>query len=234
MILGLATYKFINNDIEFNISQIEKAIKSSENIDMLCFGEAFLQGFDAFNWNYDNDKNIAISKDSNTMKRLEQMSKNYHIDIAFGYLEIDAKELYSSYAVIINGKLTYNYRRITIGWKEYSKTDFHYKEGQDILTFNYKGHDITIALCGDLWECPEKFKSNDLLIWPVYVNFTIDEWRIEAIGYAKQALIACNNTLMINSLSENPDCHGGCFYFQKGEIIKKIDFDIEEILSINL
>lgn len=49
MILGLATYKFINNDIEFNISQIEKAIKSSENIDILCFGEAFLQGFDAFN-----------------------------------------------------------------------------------------------------------------------------------------------------------------------------------------
>ena len=85
-----------------------------------------------------------------------------------------------------------------------------------------------------MWECPEKFKSNDLLIWPVYVNFTIDEWRIEAIGYAKQALIACNNTLMINSLSENPDCHGGCFYFQKGEIINKIDFVIEEILSINL
>ena len=75
MILGLATYKFINKDIEFNISQIEKAIKSSENIDMLCFGEAFLQGFDAFNWNYDNDKNIAISKDSNTMKRLEQLYK---------------------------------------------------------------------------------------------------------------------------------------------------------------
>ena len=107
MILGLAAYKFINNDMEFNISKIEKAIQSSKNIDMLCFGEAFLQGFDAFNWNYDNDKNIAISKDSNTMKRLEQMSKNYHIDIAFGYLEIDAEELYSSYAVIINGKLMY-------------------------------------------------------------------------------------------------------------------------------
>lgn len=46
---GLASYKFINNDIEFNISQIEKAIKVSNDIDMLCFREAFLQGFDAFN-----------------------------------------------------------------------------------------------------------------------------------------------------------------------------------------
>ena len=62
MRIGLAAYKFINNDIEFNINQIEKALQSANNIDMLCFGEAFLQGFDAFNWNYDNDKNIAISK----------------------------------------------------------------------------------------------------------------------------------------------------------------------------
>lgn len=234
MIIGLAAYKFINNNIEFNISQIKKAIRASKNIDMLCFGEAFLQGFDAFKWNYENDKDIAISKDSNIMKILEKMSKDYEIDLAFGYLEIDDEELYSSYAIIINGKLTYNYRRITIGWKEFSKTDFHYMEGKDILTFNYKGHNITIALCGDLWDCPEKFKNNGLLIWPVYVNFTIEEWKDEEIEYAEQALIACNNTLMINSLSENPDCHGGCFYFQNGKIVKKLDYNIEEILSITL
>ena len=53
MILGLVSYKFINNDTEFNISQIEKAIKQSRDIDILCFGEAFLQGFDVFNWNID-------------------------------------------------------------------------------------------------------------------------------------------------------------------------------------
>lgn len=60
MYIGLAEYKFINNDIEFNISQIEKALQSSNNIDMLCFGETFLQGFDSFNWNYELDKEIAI------------------------------------------------------------------------------------------------------------------------------------------------------------------------------
>ena len=232
MILGLVSYKFINNDTEFNISQIEKAIKQSRDIDVLCFGEAFLQGFDVFNWNYEHDKVIAISKDSATMKRLEQMSKDYNIDLAFGYLEIDNEDLYSSYAIIIDGKLTYNYRRISIGWKEYSLTDHHYKEGNEVLSFNYKGHDITIALCGDMWDCSEKFKSNDLLIWPVYVNFTIDEWKNEEIEYAKQALIACKNTLMINSLSENPDCYGGCFYFKDGQIKEKLDYNIEGILII--
>lgn len=234
MILGLAAYKFINKEIDFNISQIEKAIKSSKEIDLLCFGEAFLQGFDAFNWHYENDKNIAISKDSSVMKKLEKLSDDYNIDLAFGYLEKNGEELYSSYAVIINGKLTYNYRRITIGWKEYSKTDSHYKEGNDVLKFNYKGHNITVALCGDLWECPEKFKSEDLLLWPVYVNFTIDEWKNEEIEYSKQALIACNNTLMINSLSRNPDCSGGCFYFKDGKIKEKLNYNIEDILILEI
>lgn len=234
MKIGLAAYKFVNNDIEFNTSQIEKALQFAENINILCFGEAFLQGFDAFNWNYDNDKNIAISKDSNIMKKLEQMSKDYNIDLAFGYLEIDNEDLYSSYAIIIDGKLTYNYRRITIGWKKYWLTDHHYKEGNEVLTFNYKDHNITIALCGDMWDCPEKFKSNDLLIWPVYVNFTIEEWKDEEIEYAKQALLACSNTLMINSLSENPNCYGGCFHFKDGEIKNKLDYNIETILTIEI
>lgn len=234
MKIGLAAYKFINNDIEFNISQIEKALQSANNIDIICFGEALLQGFDAFNWNYDNDKNVAISMNSSIMKRLEQMSKDYNIDLAFGYLEIEKENLYSSYAIIIDGKLTYNYRRITVGWKEYWLTDRHYKEGNEVLTFDYKGHNITIALCGDMWDCPEKFKSNDLLIWPVYVNFTIEEWEVEEIEYAKQASIACNNTLMINSLSENPDCYGGCFYFKDGKIKYKLDYNIEGTLIVEL
>ena len=34
MILGLVSYKFINNDIKFNINQIEKAIEQSKNVDM--------------------------------------------------------------------------------------------------------------------------------------------------------------------------------------------------------
>ena len=232
MILGLVSYKFINNDMQFNISQIEKAIKQSRDIDILCFGEAFLQGFDTFNWNYEHDKVIAISKDSATMKRLEQISKDYNIDLAFGYLEIDNEDLYSSYAIIIDGKLTYNYRRISLGWKEVSLTDYHYKEGNEVVEFNYKGHNVVIALCGDMWEYPEKFKSNDLLLWPVYVNFSLDEWKNEEIEYAKQALIACKNTLMINSLSENPDCYGGCFYFKDGQIKEKLDYNIEGILII--
>ncbi len=132
MKIGLVSYEFINNDIEFNISQIEKALKGAHSMDLLCFGEAFLQGFDAFNWNYENDKEIAISKDSFLMQRIEKLSSQYHTDLLFGYLEKDSDSLYSSCAVIIDGKLKYNYRRISIGWKEFKITDDHYKEGNRI------------------------------------------------------------------------------------------------------
>ena len=232
MILGLVSYKFINNDMQFNISQIEKAIKQSKNIDMLCFGETFLQGFDAFDWNYEHDKDIAINKDSDVMKNFEQLSLDNNIDLAFGYLEKENEDLYSSYAIIISGKLTYNYRRISLGWKEVSLTDYHYKEGNEVVEFNYKGHNVVIALCGDMWEYPEKFKANDLLLWPVYVNFTLDEWQKYEQEYAEQALLACNNTLMINSLSDEPKSYGGAFYFKDGKIHKKTTYDKEEILIV--
>lgn len=150
MVIGLACYEFINNDVKFNISQIEKALQRCQNVDLLCFGEAFLQGFDAFCWDYNVDKTIAVSQNSAEIQQIEQLSKRYATDIAFGYLEKDCDKLYSSYAVIVDGKLAYNYRRISIGWKEYTKTDDHYAEGNCVLTFPYKERSLTVALCGDV------------------------------------------------------------------------------------
>ena len=43
--------------IAFNISQIEKALSAAQGrVDLLCFGEAFLQGFDSLSWDYETDK----------------------------------------------------------------------------------------------------------------------------------------------------------------------------------
>ena len=44
MRFGLASYEFRNNDISFNLSQIEKAIKEAKekDVQLLCFGETFL------------------------------------------------------------------------------------------------------------------------------------------------------------------------------------------------
>ena len=71
MRIGLAPYRFINSNVEYNICQVEKALKeASSKVDMLLFGETFLQGFDALTWEYNKDALIAVSQHSLEMTRL--------------------------------------------------------------------------------------------------------------------------------------------------------------------
>lgn len=233
--IGLAPYKFINNDISFNIAQIENAMNSAQNkVDLLCFGESFLQGFDALHWNYEYDKQIAISVDSTIMLQLCQMTLQYHVDLLLGYIEISNESIYSSCAVIENGQLIHNYRRISRGWKKCRLADEHYKEGIHTPGFLYHGQHLGIALCGDLWDFPERFKSNSPLIWPVYVDFTPDEWSQYEIEYAEQARLAARQTLMINSISEIPKSYGGAFHFVDGTRKERTVYGKEEILIVQL
>ena len=53
MKIGLASYRCENKNIEFNISRIERAMRKVQGkADLLCFGEAFLQGFDSLSLRY--------------------------------------------------------------------------------------------------------------------------------------------------------------------------------------
>lgn len=233
--IGLAVYKFINNDIKHNLSKIETALeRASSKVDIICFGETFLQGFDAFTWNYENDKDIAISCNDEVIFKLRKCTVDFSVGLMFGYLEKDEDKLYSSYMFIDKGKIIFNYRRLSKGWKEYSITDNHYCEGNDTKDFVYKEKIFRIALCGDLWEYPEKFKTKGVLLWPIYVNFSKEDWRDYEISYAKQANLVCHKALVINSISNDPDSVGGAFIFQNGRIVSSLPYDVEDILLVEI
>ena len=235
MKLGLASYRFRNGDIDFNLSQIEKALKECQGrADLLCFGETFLQGFDSLVWNYETDKNMAITQDSLQMRKLCDLTLRYGTDLLFGYIEKEGESLYSSCAVIEQGRLIHNYRRISQNWKEYNRTDNHYQEGTTTGEFRYHGHEIMIALCGDLWLFPERFQTKELLIWPVYVNFDLEEWKTCEQEYAQQALLACPKAVMINSITDDPVSHGNAFYFHNGNVENKLDYDTEKVLIVEV
>lgn len=235
MKIGLVSYEFINNEISFNISQMEKAMNSSQGkVDFLCFGESFLQGFDALNWNYEHDRQIAISNKSPIIQKLCSMTIQYGVDLLFGYIEKYDDSIYSSCAFIEKGKVAHNYRRISKGWKEYKISDEHYKEGNHIIEFLYQKQRLMIALCGDIWDFPEKFKTNGILIWPVYVDFTLEEWQVYETEYAEQASLAANRTLMINSISKKPKSCGGAFVFVNGKTQNKLPYDMEDILIVEI
>ena len=235
MRIGLAAYEFRNNDIFFNLRQIEKALQEVRgHADLLCFGEAFLQGFDALSWEYEKDKLIAVSRDSEIMNTLCRMTQEYGTDLLTGYIEKDAEALYSSCAVISEGKIVHHYRRISKGWKEFTRTDSHYREGTVAEAFEYKGRMIQIALCGDLWDFPERFATDKPLIWPVYVNYSPDEWQTEAQEYACQAGRVSPLTLMVNSISGNPDAFGGAFVFENGKVCRMLSPGQEGILLTDI
>lgn len=237
MKIGLVSYEFKNGKIEYNIKKIEKAIISANGkADLLCFGETFLQGFGSLSWNYETDKDVAIAKDSLIMEKLKKLSEKYKIDLGIGYIEREKEKIYSSFIVIEKGKTIHNYRRITKNWKEYSITDEHYCEGEISDTFIYKNREFKIALCGDMWICPKKFKTSGILLWPVYCNFTKDEWEnTEQYDYAKQSKLASNNVLLVNSITKDePISVGGAYYFKNGKIEKSLELDKEDILIVEM
>ncbi len=237
MKFALASKKFINNDIIYNLNCILESMKEAKtnNARFICFGETFLQGFDSLSWNYENDKNIAISQNDDIIKTIINESINLGIGVMFGYIEKEDEFLYSSY-LIIDKNVKYNYRRITKGWKEYSITDHHYKEGNVVEKITIDNLDIVIALCGDLWDKTNEFKIlKDLLIWPIYVNYSIDNWNNSLLDeYLLKAQEVSKKTLLINSFSNNPDAFGGSYYFNSGNIEKSLDMGIDGILYVNI
>ncbi len=236
MRLGLVSYLFENRNTAFNMSQIGKAMERMKGkADLLCFGEAFLQGFDSLCWDYEADREIAVELSSKEISQLRRWTLQYGMSLITGYIEKAEDKLYSSCIVISDGEIVHNYRRISKGWKEYSKTDSHYCEGTETGPFELYGKSITIALCGDLWDYPERFTTQHLLIWPVYVDFSVEEWENNELDeYAAQADFAAGNVLMVNSLSSDPVSHGGSFHFRDGQTAAKIPFDHEGILIVDI
>ena len=235
MRIGLVSYKCKNRDIGFGTAQIERAFREAfGRADALCFGEAFLQGFDSLCWDRRIDLELAVSRGSETMKRLCALTKEYDMALITGYIEREGENIYSSCAVIANGRIVHNYRRISRGWKEYDKTDEHYLEGENTDEFELLGTKIRLALCGDLWDHPERFKTDGLLIWPVFCSYPQEEWERDMISeYAAHAAEISAETLMVNPIDPETETVGGAFRFKDGRVTARTEFGREQILIVD-
>ncbi len=240
----LAAVGFKNNDIEFNKNQIINAIKNCpDNIDLILFGESFLQGFDALTWNFNIDKNIAISQNDKIIEEICSYANKKGVAISFGYFELCNNSIYSSQIVIDKfGEIIFNYRRISTGWKIKNAGE-HYKEGERFSTFNFENKSIVIALCGDLWydENIVKIKTlnPEVILWPVYTDFNYEQWNNSTkYEYAKQSNLLSSNVLYINSYRLDKDdfeiARGGAVLFSNGKIIDEIPAGKEGILIVHL
>ncbi len=235
MKIALASARIIDRDTAYNLSQMERYMKKTkaEGAELVCFGEAFVQGFNALSWQYEEDRKIALTTASREFAQIRNLTKEIGIDVLFGYNELARESIYSSCALISDGEILHNYRRISKGWKEYTQTDEHYKEGSSVEVFDYKSKKCVIGLCGDLWEYPERFAlGEDILFWPVYVCWTKEEWENGGkIEYAEQAKLCCENTLYVNSICDG-DAFGGAAHFACGKVQKELPIFNEGLLIV--
>ena len=153
MKIALASQPTLDDSIALNVNRIEKALASlRKKVDLVAFGESYLQGFNSLKWNFERDRTVAVSVDSQPIKMLRYTAKKYSVAVSFGYYELCGEAIYSSYMFIgKNGEIVNNFRRVSKGWKEYDITDEHYKVGDGFKTFTYMGKRIALAVCGDLW-----------------------------------------------------------------------------------
>ncbi len=239
MKIAIAAVCFENGNISFNIAQMKKWMETAkkDGADLVCFGEAFLQGMESLGWNYDADINVAVSVDSAVFDEMKEASRKIGIDVMFGYYEREDGKIYSSYALLGGGEVLYNARRLTRGWMGYDRGDARYSASDAVDLFTYRGLKCAVAIGSDLWERTEDFVlAEDLLFWPIYITYTPSEWKKEGeqYEYALKAAEAAENVLLINSFADTGDSYGGCSWFDCGEIRESLDMGKEGILFVEV
>lgn len=235
--VALASKPFVNGDMQTNLQTMLAAMAEAAQQDavLVCFSEAFLQGFDGLTWQWEQDKDIAVSQAHEAILRLRDASRELGIDVAFGYIERVEDRLYSSYMMIQQGEIHHNFRRISRGWKEYTRTDDHYCEGTRPEVFEYCGRKMTIALCGDLWDKREAFCIGaEVLLWPVYCDYSIEEWQGGTTQeYAEQCQGVAGVTCMINAICP-PTGFGGCWQFTDGKAVHELRPGCDGLLLVEV
>lgn len=220
-------------DIEANMLTMIDAMRTAAGkADVILFGETVLQGFDCLCWNYETDKCVAVEVTNQAIGTLQNAAREHHIAVSFGFIERAEDTLYSSQIFIgADGEIVNLFRRVSAGWKEFSKTDEHYREGAAFERFSYNGVTFSVGLCGDLWTegRPEEMNAlnADIVLWPVWCDYKAESWNCAIkYEYAKQAAICGKTVLLVNPFCADPeavDCAaGGAAVFQKGGIVAEL------------
>jgi len=240
MNIGLASARIVNNDIYHNLNTCIDYMKKAKkhNVNIILFGESFLQGFESLIWKPENDLSVGIKRKSEIINIFCKNCKRVNITAGIGYYEREKNKLYSSYLIVDhNGNYLINYRRISKGWRTKDSDDNAYFEGTEFPVFEFMGHKMTVGLCGDFWEdnVIEKMPKNiDIVLWPAFNFWDKNEWANEISQYINQSKKVCKNIFYVNSICNEKKslAYGGAFAVINNELIALLDQEKEDILVI--
>lgn len=241
---ALASKGVINENVAFNKKVIiDTMIEYAGKVDIVIFGEAFLQGFYSATFDVAHDDAVAITQDDTIIKEIRSVAEKYAIAVSFGFIEKAEGLFYSSQITIdSDGRIIDRFRRVSPGWKE-TFADEQYCEGKDFHVFRFQNTNIVVGLCGDLWfdENVDKVTQlhPDVFFWPVYTDFNYQKWNEETkYEYAEQARKICEKVLYVNPVcldkEEEEIARGGSVFFRNGQIEKEIPAGKESVLVVDV
>lgn len=238
MRLILTAAPMLNNQMATNLTTVTTLAHKYQHqgIDFLCFGEAYLQGFDGLTWTAATDYERAITLTSQELQALQQLARTCELGLALGYYEKENTKIYSAYVVIdATGNILGNYRRISRGWKIATADNQIYRHhDSQVVSFDYRGKKVGLGLCGDFWVNPQLFAAEkaDVYLWPVYTDYSVATWQESARGeYAAQAQLVGENVCLINSFCPEKGSLGGSTYFKAGKILQELPLgEVGELL----
>lgn len=238
MKIVLASAPMFNNTNK-NFETIKTYVLENKGADLIVFGEVFLHGFNGLKWKYEDDKDIALKISDEPISKIRELAKEYRVAISFGFFEKDEESIYTSNLVIDkNGKNLDLYRRVSKTWTS-EKACERYKSGDDFHTFEFMGKTILVAICGDLWfyryiERINEFKS-DLILWPLYIDYSKEEWESEAMEeYNQQVSHLHEPVLMVNSyMKDGVGAMGGAYLFDNGKALESLPLGEIGALSLS-
>lgn len=213
-------------DAERNLETMKRAIKEAgkRGTDLLIFGEAFLSGFEALNFNYLHDAMTALFIKGPEISQVRRWAAEARLAVGFGFYENDNGYLYSSYLVVDRqGNIRGHYRRVSGGWRP-AGASIDYQEGDRFVTFQLEGTRLTVLLCGDFWEDDllmpiiDRDTESDLFLWPVHCDIPIPEWQaIHKEEYRQRSQILSKPIALVNNFVEDEDrAKGGAYLWHLG------------------
>lgn len=245
MKIALASAPVKNRDVEYNLSAMAAYMEHCKGrVDIILFGESVLQGFDCLCWDYEVDKSVAFSIHDAPILSMRYAARDNNIAVSFGFIEKKGNALYSSQIFIgTNGEIVNLFHRVSEGWKEYTKTDSHYREGKAFKKFVYGGKSFATAICGDLWTegRPEEMKAlnANIVLWSVWCDYNHEEWNSSIkYEYAQQAALCGDCVLYVNpyriEASDYDIARGGAVHFSGGNIVKEMPAGKNGVLIVEV
>lgn len=224
--IGIVQLEVYEGDISTNKNNIEKYVElySSRNVDILCFPELCISGYDF----------ISARTSLDEFDFFSELSKKYRQTILAGVVEHSREGIFDALAIWNKkGEIIGKYRKIHL-WGEEKK---FFDSGNEIVVINYNDWKIGLLICADL-GFPEL--SRKLAVLGADLIFYPSAWA-SGSGYLFEltaATRAAENqvySIALNrSSSEGKYCGRSSVFLPNGKPMKMIKHNLEDSMDVVL